>query len=65
MSKYTLAKNKCCYSYIPKTLRNEINKLKKELQQEENKKKGKKALTVTFTYAGAEYVKKKRGRKWF
>jgi len=64
ISKFRLNKDKCCSCYIPKSLKNEINKLKKELQKEENKKKGRKAHTVTFAFAAQEFAKRGK-KKWF
>ncbi len=60
--KFSLPTNKCCYSYISKDLKKAIEKHKNKLQKEENNKYGKKAKSVTFSFASKDIV---RGKKWF
>lgn len=64
-SKFSLSSKECCYSYISKDLKKAIEKHKKELQTEENKKHGRKANAVTFSFASKSFAKTKRSKKWF
>lgn len=62
-NKFTIKTKDCCYIYVSKDLKKEILKVKKKLQMEENKKRGRKAETVTLSYASK--ILAKGGKKWF
>lgn len=63
-SKYVIPTNKCCYAYISKDLKKAIEQHQKQLQRDENAKNGKKAQSVTFSFASKDFIRGFK-RKWF
>jgi len=63
--KYSLPTKDCCYIYVSKDLRTKIKKHLKKLQEQENKKRGRKANTLTFSWASKHYAKNGGTNKWF
>lgn len=63
-SKYSLDTKDCCYIYVSKELKKKITKHKNKLQLEENRKKGRKAQTITFSFASKHFAKNGGKNKW-
>ena len=59
-----LSSSKCCYSYISKDLKKAIERHQKDLQKEHNSKYGRKAGSVSFSYASKDFLKGVK-KKWF
>jgi len=62
-SRYSIPCSKCCYAYISKDLKKAIKKHKDKLQKKENETKGRKAQTVTFSFASKDFIKGGK-RRW-
>lgn len=59
-----LPTSKCCYCYISKDLKREIQKHQKKIKEEHNKKYGSKAGSVSFSFASKDILGRLK-KKWY